>query len=83
MPLLTVSLAAALPGASARRTYSSRPWRGGADMRTRGGDPAPRQRGGDGRDAVRAGGDVAAVRMWRPVPAQWLGMSTLVALLFC
>lgn len=27
------------------------------------------------------GGVVAAVRMWRPVPAQWLGMCTLVALL--
>jgi len=27
------------------------------------------------------GGGVAAVRMWRPVPAQWLGMCTLVALL--
>ena len=28
------------------------------------------------------GGVVAAVRMWRPVPAQWLGMCTLVVLLF-
>lgn len=28
------------------------------------------------------GGVVAAVRMWRAVPAQWLGMGTLVALLF-
>jgi type VII secretion integral membrane protein EccD len=28
------------------------------------------------------GGVIAAARMWRPVPAQWLGMSTLVALLF-
>lgn len=28
------------------------------------------------------GGVVAAVRMWRPVPAQWLGMCTLIALLF-
>lgn len=28
------------------------------------------------------GGVVAAVRMWRPVPAQWLGMCTLVILLF-
>jgi len=28
------------------------------------------------------GGVVAAARMWRPVPAQWLGMCTLVALLF-
>jgi len=27
------------------------------------------------------GGAVAAARMWRPVPAQWLGMCTLVALL--
>ncbi|MGB3485720.1 MAG: type VII secretion integral membrane protein EccD [Mycobacterium sp.] len=27
------------------------------------------------------GGAVALARMWRPVPAQWLGMSTLVALL--
>lgn len=27
-------------------------------------------------------GVVAAVRMWRPVPGQWLGMCTLVALLF-
>jgi len=27
-------------------------------------------------------GVIAAVRMWRPVPAQWLGMSTLVILLF-
>lgn len=27
------------------------------------------------------GGTVAAVRMWWPVPAQWLGMCTLVALL--
>ncbi|MHA7648799.1 type VII secretion integral membrane protein EccD [Mycobacterium sp. ML4] len=27
-------------------------------------------------------GTVAAVRMWWPVPAQWLGMCTLVALLF-
>jgi type VII secretion integral membrane protein EccD len=26
-------------------------------------------------------GTAAAARMWRPVPAQWLGMSTLVALL--
>lgn len=25
---------------------------------------------------------VAAVRMWRPVPAQWLGMATLIVLLF-
>jgi type VII secretion integral membrane protein EccD len=28
------------------------------------------------------GGVIAAARMWRPVPAQWLGMCTLVALLF-
>ena len=28
------------------------------------------------------GGVIAAVRMWRPVPAQWLGMITLVILLF-
>ncbi|ORV58091.1 type VII secretion integral membrane protein EccD [Mycobacterium fragae] len=28
------------------------------------------------------GGVVAAARMWRPVPAQWLGMCTLVVLLF-
>jgi type VII secretion integral membrane protein EccD len=28
------------------------------------------------------GGAIAAVRMWRPVPAQWLGMVTLVILLF-
>ncbi|HEY9304932.1 MAG TPA: type VII secretion integral membrane protein EccD [Mycobacterium sp.] len=28
------------------------------------------------------GGLVAAARMWRPVPAQWLGMCTLVGLLF-
>ncbi|MDI3313204.1 MAG: type VII secretion integral membrane protein EccD [Mycobacterium sp.] len=28
------------------------------------------------------GGSVAAARMWRPIPAQWLGMCTLVALLF-
>jgi type VII secretion integral membrane protein EccD len=28
------------------------------------------------------GGLVAAARMWRPVPAQWLGMCTLVFLLF-
>jgi type VII secretion integral membrane protein EccD len=28
------------------------------------------------------GGLVAAARMWRPVPAQWLGMCTLVVLLF-
>ena len=28
------------------------------------------------------GGVVAAARMWRPVPAQWLGMCTLVILLF-
>jgi type VII secretion integral membrane protein EccD len=28
------------------------------------------------------GGTVAAARMWRPVPAQWLGMCTLVVLLF-
>jgi type VII secretion integral membrane protein EccD len=28
------------------------------------------------------GGVVAAARMWRPVPAQWLGMITLVILLF-
>ncbi|HEY1842461.1 MAG TPA: type VII secretion integral membrane protein EccD [Mycobacterium sp.] len=28
------------------------------------------------------GGLVAAVRMWRPVPAQWMGMLTLVGLLF-
>lgn len=28
------------------------------------------------------GGSVAAVRMWWPVPAQWLGMCTLVTLLF-
>jgi type VII secretion integral membrane protein EccD len=28
------------------------------------------------------GGAAAAVRMWWPVPAQWLGMSALVALLF-
>ncbi|MBY0443321.1 MAG: type VII secretion integral membrane protein EccD, partial [Mycobacteriaceae bacterium] len=28
------------------------------------------------------GGAVAMARMWRPVPAQWLGMCTLVALLF-
>ncbi len=27
------------------------------------------------------GGAVAAARMWRPIPAQWLGMCTLVALL--
>src|SRR5579875_572650 len=27
------------------------------------------------------GGLVAAARMWRPIPAQWLGMCTLVALL--
>jgi type VII secretion integral membrane protein EccD len=27
------------------------------------------------------GGAVAAARMWRPVPAQWLGMCTLIALL--
>lgn len=27
------------------------------------------------------GGTVAAARMWRPVPAQWLGMCTLVGLL--
>jgi type VII secretion integral membrane protein EccD len=27
------------------------------------------------------GGVLAAVRMWRPVPAQWLGMCTLIALL--
>lgn len=27
------------------------------------------------------GGTVAAARMWRPVPAQWLGMCTLVVLL--
>lgn len=27
------------------------------------------------------GGVVAAARMWRPIPAQWLGMCTLVALL--
>lgn len=27
------------------------------------------------------GGTVAAARMWRPIPAQWLGMCTLVALL--
>jgi len=28
------------------------------------------------------GGAIAAARMWRPVPAQWLGMCTLVILLF-
>ena len=28
------------------------------------------------------GGVIAAARMWRPVPAQWLGMCTLVVLLF-
>src|SRR3984957_15768810 len=28
------------------------------------------------------GGVIAAARMWRPVPAQWLGMCTLVILLF-
>jgi ESX secretion system protein EccD len=28
------------------------------------------------------GGLIAAARMWRPVPAQWLGMCTLVVLLF-
>jgi type VII secretion integral membrane protein EccD len=28
------------------------------------------------------GGLIAAARMWRPVPAQWLGMITLVILLF-
>jgi type VII secretion integral membrane protein EccD len=28
------------------------------------------------------GGMIAAVRMWRPVPAQWLGMVSLVILLF-
>jgi type VII secretion integral membrane protein EccD len=28
------------------------------------------------------GGAIAAARMWRPIPAQWLGMCTLVALLF-
>ena len=28
------------------------------------------------------GGVIATARMWRPVPAQWLGMSTLVILLF-
>ncbi|MGA8330054.1 MAG: type VII secretion integral membrane protein EccD [Mycobacterium sp.] len=28
------------------------------------------------------GGVIAAARMWRPVPAQWLGMITLVILLF-
>lgn len=28
------------------------------------------------------GGLVAAARMWRPMPAQWLGMCTLVVLLF-
>jgi ESX secretion system protein EccD len=28
------------------------------------------------------GGTVAAGRMWRPIPAQWLGMCTLVVLLF-
>lgn len=28
------------------------------------------------------GGAVAAIRMWRPVPAQWLGMCVLIALLF-
>ncbi|MGH3530807.1 MAG: type VII secretion integral membrane protein EccD [Mycobacterium sp.] len=28
------------------------------------------------------GGVVAAARMWRPIPAQWLGMCTLVILLF-
>jgi type VII secretion integral membrane protein EccD len=28
------------------------------------------------------GGAVAAARMWRPIPAHWLGMCTLVALLF-
>lgn len=28
------------------------------------------------------GGAVAAIRMWRPVPAQWLGMCMLIALLF-
>jgi type VII secretion integral membrane protein EccD len=28
------------------------------------------------------GGIVAAGRMWRPIPAQWLGMCSLVALLF-
>jgi type VII secretion integral membrane protein EccD len=28
------------------------------------------------------GGVVATARMWRPVPAQWLGMCTLVVLLF-
>lgn len=28
------------------------------------------------------GGAVAAIRMWRPVPAQWLGMCLLVTLLF-
>ncbi|KAA8969795.1 type VII secretion integral membrane protein EccD [Mycobacterium sp.] len=27
------------------------------------------------------GGAIAAARMWRPIPAQWLGMCTLVALL--
>nr|WP_305883648.1 type VII secretion integral membrane protein EccD [Candidatus Mycobacterium methanotrophicum] len=29
-----------------------------------------------------AGGLVAAGRMWRPIPAQWMGMLTLVGLLF-
>jgi type VII secretion integral membrane protein EccD len=28
------------------------------------------------------GGVIAAARMWRPIPAQWLGMCTLVILLF-
>lgn len=28
------------------------------------------------------GGAVTAIRMWQPVPAQWLGMCTLIALLF-
>ena len=32
--------------------------------------------------AVGIGTAIAAARMWRPVPAQWLGMCTLVALLF-
>jgi type VII secretion integral membrane protein EccD len=82
MPLLAVSVAAAAPGAAgaaqlfiASLGLAVLSW--GMTLVTQRHIPVT----ATVVTLCAVGGTVAAARMWRPIPTQWLGMSTLVALL--
>lgn len=82
MPLLAVSMAAAAPGAlGAAHLFSAAL---AVAVMTVGIAVLTRRHINAAATVVTVcglGGTVAAARMWLPIPAQWLGMCTLVALL--